>query len=772
MARAEKFSAANLTNKVLNGKVDAHWLTGKESFWFRKQHAAGHEYLLVDAATGRQQPAFDHAALASALGAAGETGLRPDGLPIADLRFSPDALQIRLLKAVQDIGVVRSVPDAFLQGLAVQTYRCDIALKACERARHEPSVLDTGELALPAPGEDKFVYVREHNLWLRDRSVAGADRQLTHDGIAHFAYGAWDEEAQDTTYVARRRAGAALAPQWVQWSPDGRYVAAMRVDLRDTPERTLFLEFTAGGKDNFTAPNTRRFPIISDKKVLTRVITLADTVTGQSVAARIDPAVLQDWAVMHFKSNYLWWDLPDRMLYLATATKDGRRCGLVAVNMSDGSARTIVEEADRQHYIFTNGALYGGRPNFHVTANGKEAIWYSQRSGFGHLYLYDARTGKLKNPITRGDWVVLELVRVDDARRMIYFTAGGKEAGANPYHAHLYRVGFDGGKVENLTPENAHHEISFSSSGRYFLDTYSTVAVPPVTVIRSADGKSVKPLVTADVSKLEAMGWKPPTPFVVKAADNKTDLYGVMYRPANFDARLKYAVLEYTYPGPQDRYAPRTYTEALSTLGVVSLRSLAELGFVAVFLDGRGTGGRDRAFRYAFLDTEDPFGAADHKAAIEHLAQQNAFMDIDRVGVFGISYGGYGAAHAALLFPDFFKVCVEGAGTHDWRYKGFPYSTVHLFGMPSEPDGQNYLAINNTRLADRLKHKFWIIHGDLDEQVHINQAFLMADALIKANKTFDMLIVPNAGHDAALVPYVMRRWQRYFVEYLGGPVER
>ncbi len=767
MARAEKFSAANLRGKALNGKVEAHWLPGKDSFWFHKQNTGGHEFLLVDAATGNQRAAFDHQALAAALDAGGERGLNATALPIGDVQFLPDGWQIQLEKPPADINVLGGRSNYFLRALSAVTYRCDVALERCQPVKGNRSILDTGEAALRAPDGERAVYVRDHNLWLRDRKAGASDRQLTQDGVAHFAYGAWDEECQDGTYVARRRTGTPLGPNWVQWSPDSRYLVAMRIDLRDTPNRILFTE-NALGRDRATVPNMRHFPIASDNKVLTRVVTLIDTQTGQSAAAKVDAARLQDWAAYFFNASYMWWNIADKLVYLITGTKNGRRYGLVAVNLDNGDARMVVEEEESQHYIFSGN---GGKPNFYVTAAGDEAVWYSQRSGSGHLYLYDARTGKLKNPITQGDWTVLEIVRVDEPRRQIYFTAGGREPGLNPYFSQLYRIGFDGGKVERLTPEPAHHSVSLSGSGRYFVDTYSTITTPPVTVIRRSDGRLVKQLLKSDTSKLGQMGWKPPVPFTVKAADERTDLYGVMYQPTNFDPSKKYAIVEQTYPGPDGRYAPRSFMETVVTMGI-SLQSIADLGFIAVFLDGRGTAGRDRAFQYAFLDTEDAFGAADHKAAIENLARQYPFIDAGRVGIVGASYGGYATVRAALLFPDFFDVSVSSAGPQDWRYMGFPYAVEHLLGLQSESVGGDYRIFNNTNLAARLKGKLFLIYGEVDEQAHLNQAFLMADALVKADKDFDLMIVPNADHGVFLTPYALRRWQRYFVEHLGGPVAR
>ncbi len=459
---------------------------------------------------------------------------------------------------------------------------------------------------------------------------------------------------------------------------------------------------------------------------------------------------------------------------MVTASKDARCCGLVSINLETGKSRTIITESDDQQYIFAGSDVYCSKPDMHVTDNGAEAIWYSQRTGYGHLYLYDAQTGALKNQITQGNWVVNELIRIDEIDRKIYFYAVGKEPRVNPYYKHLYCVDFDGRNLRLLTPENADHNFRssltgsprsfsaiFSPSGRYFLDTYSTLSKEPHLVIRQNNGEFVSHVMTADITDLKAIGWQPPQAFVVKAADQKTDLHGVMYKPIDFNPNHKYPIVEYTYPGPQGRYAPSSFMEGLKK----GLQSLAELGFVVVYLDGRGTAGRNKSFRYTFLHTEDPFGAEDHKAAIENLALQFSYIDISRVGILGESYGGYGALHAALLYPNFFKVCVSVAGSHDFRVSGNS-SLLRLFGVPGNPGKDSYHAVSNTRLAGRLQAKLFLIYGELDLHVRLNQYFLMSQALIAEDKDFDLLIVPNADHSVGQLPYVRRRWKDFFVTHL------
>jgi len=765
--QAESFTTENLMRKTLNVQFTPHWINGEDRFWLKQQTADGHQFIVVDATNGDKTLAFDHVALAKALSSAGEKDVSAESFPICDLRFLADAIEVTLTS--------KTLSKTTLRGFFVETamielrkikYRYDVYSAVC-------TLIDARSVnSIAAPEGNREVYIRDHNLWLRDLE-SGVEKALTLDGLPHFSYGAWDEAFQDTSYTVRRRFGQALAPQYLQWSPDGRFIAAMRVDLRDTESRPVLTEFTPD-TDDFMVTNTRHYPLISDPKDLIRTISIIDTTLNRVVMADINPALLHDRVPSNFNGGCLWWNMADGTVHLVTASKDARSCGLVAIDLETGKTRAIVNESEDQHYIFAGTDVYSTKPDMYVTSDGAEAIWYSQRSGYGHLYLYDAQTGAFKNPITQGNWVVSELIRVDEVNRKIYFYAVGKEPRVNPYYKHLYCVDFDGGDLTLLTPENADHNFRsaltgsprsfnaiFSPSGRYFLDTYSMLSQEPHLVIRHNNGELVSHVMTADISGLKAIGWQPPQAFVVKAADQKTDLHGVMYRPKDFNGNHKYPIVEYTYPGPQGRYAPSSFMEGLKK----DLQSIAELGFVVVYLDGRGTAGRDKSFRYAFLHTEDPFGAEDHKAAIENLALQYSYMDITRVGVLGESYGGYGALHAASLYPDFFKVCISIAGSHDFRASGNS-SLLRLFGAPGTPGKDHYHAVSNTRLAGRLQAKLFLIYGELDLHVRLNQYFLMSQALIEADKDFDLLIVPNADHSVGQLPYVRRRWKDFLVKHL------
>ena len=495
--------------------------------------------------------------------------------------------------------------------------------------------------------------------------------------------------------------------------------------------------------------------------------------------------------------------LARKELFFVTADHGGQTYGLAAMDLDTGAVRTVVEESETHFYAFSARDYH--RPNFHVTADGSEALWYSQRSGAGQLYLYDARTGELKNQVTEGG-VVFDIIRVDDAARQVYFTAGGREDGRNPYFAHLYRASFDraaqdraaqdraaqdrdaqaGGDAELLTPEDAAHEFfryalgvrvgfgslsKFSPSGDYFVDVFSTLEQPPTMVIRDRDGNLVSEVLRADASRLRATGWQPPERFVVKAADGETDLYGALFKPLDFDPDRKYAVVDQTYPGPQIDSGPHTFLDNFAAITTRDAQATAQAGFVVVTVDGRGTTRRDRDFRYAFSGTEDLFGAADHKAAIENLARDRPYMDTSRVGITGASFGGYGSLRAALLFPGFFDVVVSHVGPHEYLHSVTSgISVERFFGVPGSERDVHELT-SNIAIIDRLEADLMLVYGEIDENVPFRAGMAIFDALMKADKDFTSYVVPDANHGgAATHPYIVKRQRRFFEEHLGGPV--
>jgi dipeptidyl aminopeptidase/acylaminoacyl peptidase len=400
-----------------------------------------------------------------------------------------------------------------------------------------------------------------------------------------------------------------------------------------------------------------------------------------------------------------------------------------------------------------------GETHFRILHETGDVVWTSERDGWNHIYLSSLKTGELRAQLTQGPWVVRQIVDVDEKARRIYFLANGREKDEDLYQTHLYVVGFDGKGFTLLTPENATHTVSFSPGHIFIVDNFSRPDLPAVSSLRrTKDGSQLRVLEQTDTSGLAKAGWKAPEPFDGKAKDGATDLYGLIWKPSNFDPSKKYPIVEQAYTGPQGFFVPKTFAAALRN----GQQQIAELGFIAVMVDGRGTTGRSRAFHeFSYHNLGGAFD--DHVEMIKQMAAKFPYMDIDRVGIYGTSAGGYGSTHAILTFPDFYKVCVSISGDHDARLDKAWWNELYQ-GYPVGPD----YAEPNVTIADHLKGHLLIEHGDMDDNVHVVETMRLTDALINANKNFDQLIVPNMYHGEGGNPYLIRRRWDYFVLHLLG----
>jgi dipeptidyl aminopeptidase/acylaminoacyl peptidase len=400
-----------------------------------------------------------------------------------------------------------------------------------------------------------------------------------------------------------------------------------------------------------------------------------------------------------------------------------------------------------------------------VLPGSNELIWWSQRDNWTHLYLYDLATGRLKNRITTGEGNVVDIVRVDERTRTLYFMAQGREQGRDPYFQHLYRVGFDGRGLRLLTPENANHTVSVSPDGRHVVDTYSTPDTPPVTVLRDMTGRVLQMLERADISRLLATGWRPPTPIRMKGRDGTTDIYGLMYTPSNLDSTRTYPIVNQIYPGPQvGSVGSRSFSPARG-----DNQALAELGFIVVQIDGMGTPGRSKQFADAYYGNMNDNTLPDQVAGMRELARRHRFIDIDRVGIWGHSGGGFATAAAMFLHADFFDVGVSQSGNHENRNYEDDWGERYHGLLVRNGDTDNYAEEANQTHAANLRGRLLLAHGGMDDNVPPTNTLLVADALIKAGKDFDLLIFPNARHGyGADNNYMMRRRWDYFVRHLMG----
>jgi len=750
VAHAQEFASNTLIKLLRNNNVIFRWIGTGDSFWFRKEADDGSaSYVLVDAATGHQSPLFATDALTKALSG------------------TPDAASAGTMTV---LSVVADGKSMVVKSVAGVSYRCDLPVSACT-ALPPPT-----EAAVESPDGMKEAFVRDHNLWVRDLR-SGAERQLTTEGIEHFAYGEGHNQS-DFARIARRRAKLPDPLSGVIWSPDSHHIAAVRYDLRQTPERLIVTEYLPP-EGGYPIPYTDRVAIGGDARYPDTALDIIDVERGTATRSDIDPQSFHDVAQYAVMNGGAYWPKDDLAVYFVTSRRGGNEARLVRVDLASGRATDQIVEKSR--YQYNINPTMANRPNVWVSPSGKEAIWYSERSGYGHLYLYDLKTGKVRRQITSGDWVVADLLRVDPKSRTLYFVGVGREAGRNPYYRHLYRVGLDGGQPTLLTPENAEHAFnnqsftetaggSISPDGTHVIDVYSTVRQPDKAVLRTIDGRVVAPIVEGDASRLIAKGWRPPEEFTVKADDGKTDLYGVMIKPINFDPKLKYPVIDVSYPGPFSRFNAVSFADTFLASSTLNGHAFAEAGAVVVGVEGRGGAYRSAAFRNAFQYTDDPLGGADHVAAVRNLAATRSYMDLDRVGATGHSNGGFSTLNAMLRYPDFYKVVVSGEGPGDWLLMQQETSTERILGVPTDPETlARYKRTSNVYLADRLKGKLLLILAAEDENVPFFSGLQMIAALQKANKVFDTLIMPQSPHYGGRFPYGVMRTIRYFAENLGEP---
>ena len=734
--RAERllpWNAARLTSDLV---IKPRWIDSDDRFWYRWKTLKGVEFVLVDPGKGRRAPAFDHERLAAALSQATGVPCTANRLPFEEIEFSADGQAI-----VFDIATAG----------AGGRWTCDLTSYACMR------IGDTAQkppAALRSPDGQWEAFTRGSNVWLRSLST-GEERAITRDGETNYAYG-------DPLLSPLTSAGIEPPPPPVViWSPDSSKLLFCRIDQREAPQFHLVQSLP---KDGSIRPQLHSFayPLPGDKNVPTAQLVCADLHNGTLTRIDIEPVQLQ-YHGPPISSDWVWWSADSQFIYLVRQGRGYFQYDLCAVDASTGTARVVAAEESQRGI---DPSLQRGRVSIRVIADGSQVIWYSQRDGRGHLYLYDADSGALVRQLTSGSYTVSRIEYVDEAAGLVYFSALGREADRDPYYAHLYRVSLDGGEPQLVTDEDADHSVALSPGGKYVIDSFSTMNQPPAIVLRAADGTKICDLEKAEIDALVATGWKPPQRFRAKARDGSTDMYGVIFRPSDLDPARQYPVIDYIYGGPQVNQAPAAFADAVRGRenNFWQAQALAELGFIVVMMDGLGMPGRSKAHHdFSYRNLGDN-GLADHIAALRQLADRYPYFDLSRVGIFGHSAGGYASARAMFTWPDFYKVCVSSAGNHDHRLDKATWVERYM-GIPL---GEHYRQQANQTDAHNLKGKLLLIHGEMDENVHVASTLVVVDALIKANKDFDLLIMPNQSHACTNHPYFIRRRWDYFVRHLLG----
>jgi dipeptidyl aminopeptidase/acylaminoacyl peptidase len=800
-----------VANTVFRAQVKPNWLPGNTRFWYRVQVSAQqHEFVFVDAIAGKRAPAFDHAKLADALSDAGEKHLRADQLALEQLEFNGEGKYVsfthrgkswrfELPAGPLQPSAATPTPLGRAKGLAkiprATTHTGDdtqiifanhtdgevelfwlstegervsygkiapgrrrkqhtfsghiwLALSATGvtlaafKAEDQPLTADIASTESPvaadaghgqqssrtasgtSPDGKWRAVVKDFNLWLID-TASGLEKPLSKDG------------REDDKY-ARQFA----------WSPDSRKLVGVRVEaapqrkvtlVESSPKdqlqpRVITYDYFKPG-DKLPHPRPQLFDVEAKRQ-----ITVSDALFPNPFTESGDLPVR--------------WDGDSKRFAFSYNQRGHQVFRVISVDAESGAAQVVVNEECATFFC------YSGKQFLHWLDGTQELLWMSERDGWNHLWLYDAAARRVKNQITRGNWLVQGVDKVDEQARQVFFRAGGIRAGQDPYYVHHCRVNFDGTGLVALTEQDGTHAIEWSPDRKFFVDTWSRVDLPPSSELRNADGALVCELERADWSRLQATGWSVPERFVAKGRDAATDIYGVIYRPTNFDPAKKYPVIEYIYAGPHGAFVPKGF----STTPGGWVREMAELGFIVVQCDGMGTSHRSKAFHDVCWRNLGDSGFPDRIAWLRAAAAKYPQLDLARVGIYGGSAGGQSSTRALLAHGHFYKVAVSDCGCHDNRMDKIWWNEQWM----GWPVGRHYAEQSNVTQAKNLTGKLLLIVGELDKNVDPASTMQVANALVKANKDFDLLIMPGTGHGAAETPYGKRRRADFFVRHLLG----
>jgi dipeptidyl aminopeptidase/acylaminoacyl peptidase len=610
----------------------------------------------------------------------------------------------------------------------------------------QPDQNSTSRNEVLSPDGNYVAFIRDWNLWIKEVAT-GKERALTTDGFKDFGY-------------ATDNAGWKQSDRPIlSWSPDSKKIATFQQDQRHVSDMYLV-------KTQVGAPELKqwKYPIPGDEDIIRihRVIIEVGN-SPKIIKLRMSPdarrgTLCDDISCEGGFDDVAWSENSEQLVFVSTS-RDHKEENIRIANTKTGEVKDIFEEVVETQYESGQGGI-----NWRYFSKTNEIIWYSERSDWGHLYLYDATTGAVKNQITTGDYLVRNIVNIDEENRMIYFVGSHNEEKGNPYFSYLYSVNFSGEDLKMLTPEISHHSVSLSPNGQFFTDSYSQPDVPPVHNVRDIEGNLISTLEKTDVSRLEATGWKAPAPFTVRSANDQWDLYGLMYTPTGMKPDAKLPVIVYIYPGPQGGSVGSWSFSASRG----DNQAMAELGFVVVQIEGSCNPDRSKSFHDACYGDMGENTLSDQISGLKQLQAQYNFLDLDNVGIWGHSGGGFATAAAMFKYPDVFKVGISESGNHDnrnyeddWGERYIGLETMDSAGV------SNYEKQANQTFAKDLKGKLLIIHGGMDDNVPPYNSYLVADALIKANKDFDFFLLPNARHGyGADSYYIMRRRWDYFVQHL------
>ena len=692
-------------DKIAHATVEPHWFDGGRKFWYRDKLTAGEAvFVVVDCETPEKRPAFDAAKLANGLSLAAKRRVSPTRLPFEEIELDDDASEVRF-KAFD------------------QWWRCKLDGYNVFLAKPTSG---KAEAAAPSPADRSrspdgkwLAQIRNFNVVLKEQATAEVSR-LTTDGTSENAY-----------------------TDRIDWSPDSSHVVVMRVK----PAQEHKVHMVESSPPDQVQPKLKTIDYLKPGDVIDRPRPYLFDVASKKSVPVSDDLFKTPWSI-----DEVHW-APDSSRFLFLYNQRGHQVmRVVSVDANSGAAKAVVEEKSD---TFID---YSGKTFLQYLDKTDELLWASERDGWNHIYLYDSKTGTVKRQITKGPWVVRKVLDVDESKRELRFTAMGIDPDQDPYYLHECRIGLDGGNLVRLTEGDGTHDLDYSPDGRFYVDHYSRVDLAPVAELRRAsDGKLVLPLEKGDLSELEKTGWRPPERFAAKGRDGKTDIYGVIFRPTTFDPAKKYPVLEDIYAGPQDFFVPKQFNRAHWQ------QRVAELGFIVVKIDGMGTNWRSRAFHDVCYKNLSDSGFPDRIPWLKAAAAKHPEMDLSRVGLFGTSAGGQSALAGLLWHGDFYTAAVANCGCHDNRMDKIWWNEQWM-GWPLDA---SYAENSNVTHAGNLTGSLLLIVGELDTNVDPASTMQVVNALIKADKDFDLLVVPGAGHGAGS-DYTTRRTLDFLVRHVMG----
>ena len=705
-ALREKYNAKH----VLYAGVVPHWVDQTSAFWYVRQTEKGKEYVKVDAASKKRTALFDQQKMASALTEKAGREINAYNLPLQNCRLniSLDTLRFQL--------------DGKFWAYSIKNNRLldEGAIPSRGKERHWMEVDDEKEGSPVTSPDGKWTaFIKNDNVYVREVAT-GKEKQLSQDGTLSNYYSSY-----------------------IQWSPDSKSVVSCRI----RPVEKRYVYYVESSPADQAQPKLHKQEYAKPGDELRfKVPCIFEVESGR----RLIPST--ELFSHQYELSGPMWNADSKAITFEYNERGHKVYRVLEMSAVDGSVRTLIEEKEEKYVNYPR--IYRN-----YLSDGKRIIWSSERDNYNHLYLYDRATGKPLNQITKGEWYVRGVQHVDEANEVIYFSANGMKKGEDPYLIHYYKINFDGSNLVELTPEEGMHQCWYSSDYKYLVDVYSKVDQAPIAVLRDAkNGKIRMQLDKADISALLANGWKAPEVFSAKGRDGKTDMWGVIYRPSNFDPSKKYPVIEYIYSGPGDQYVPKTFSSYNWWM-----TSLAELGFIVVQVDGMTTSFRSKEFEEVCYKNLKDAGLPDHIAWIKAAAQKYPYMDIDRVGIFGCSAGGQESTGAVLFHPEFYKAAYSAGGCHDNRMDKIWWNELWM-GYPVD---ESYSACSNVDNAHLLSRPLMLVVGELDDNVDPASTMQVANALIKANKDFELVVIPGAHHTMGEDFGEHKRYD-FFVRHLMG----